>query len=160
MELWTKRQRFRNSDFGGRSSHLGERPPQLILEKFVIRRSFFRIGRTTAQFNFVRSRAGRSVGSFGANDRRSLCFFYSFGRIWAVDRLVLGERPATALLNFNLRCFERSIAPLRRTTGACSAVEFILASKKLCFRASSPRFLCFFINSSVYSRNLLKTHKT
>ena len=43
-----KRQRFRNSDFGGRSSHLGERPPHMILEKLVIRRSFFSSGQTTS----------------------------------------------------------------------------------------------------------------
>ena len=49
--------------------------PNWHWEKFVVRWSFFSSGRTTAPIGFVRSSAGRSFGSFGAKDRRSLCFF-------------------------------------------------------------------------------------
>ena len=86
--------------------------PNWHWEEFVIRRSFFSSGRTTAPIGFVRYSAGRSFGSFGANDRRSLCFFLACWRSWAVDRLVLGERPATALLNSTFVDFGRSIAPI------------------------------------------------
>ena len=100
----------------------------------LIRRSFFWSRRTTAPIDFVRFSAGRSIGSFGANDRRSLCFFLLCWRSWAVDRLVLGERPATALMNSNFCCFWAVDRPnLGERPALVLLVGFILASKSLVF---------------------------
>ena len=127
----------RLSWLGGRSSGLGERPPNV---------------------NLVRLLAGRSIGSFGANDRLSLCFFF-VGRIWAVDRLVLGERPATALLNFNFVVlggrspnFGERPALVLLWSLSLLPKSFVFVLLRLDFRASY-QIICTF-------NKLVKTHKT
>ena len=108
----------------------------------LIRRLFFCIGRTTALIDSARFSAGRSIGSFGANDRRSLCFFLLCWRSWAVDRLVLGERPATALMNSNFVDFGRSIAPIWANDRRLFCLWILSLLQKALFS-------CFFASISV-----------
>ena len=102
----------RISSFGGRSSGLGERPPQSTLLDLVLGDRSARSGRTTgdrsvsllcwAKLGGRPARVGRTTADHF--DELEFCLF------WAVARPNLGERPALVLL-----------------------VDFILASKSLVF---------------------------
>ena len=94
------KQRFRRSFFA-----FGRTTAPSNNSEIGLWRSFFASGRTTAPTGTGRisSFGGRSSG---LDERPAIALFLSFvGRSWEVDRLVLGERPATALLNSNFCYF-------------------------------------------------------